>query len=323
MPEMNGNAPANVEPVNPAPAVPRHVTGVQQTLPLNQFDATPEERFQQQQKEQDRRDPWLDQSKVLLRDPKTGALTQHEKIPPSEEFGDPTVGRRLDTDPDAARSTGEAETDAAEQRYKIGDLELSAREWQDLAAHKAESDLRKAQVPASANEYKLELPKDLKLPTAFALAKENDPRFGPGIAAAREWAHKNQLSQGQFSDLLAIYATTVSHSELMIQNAARAEQEKMGISGPARIDAISMFLRGRYGDTAAMPMIWTLKTASQVEIWENIITKLQGATGFNAGGRIAPEPASPTDAQWNAMSYTQQKAYAEAATARAERGGRR
>lgn len=97
----------------------------------------------------------------------------------------------------------------------------------------------------------------------------------------------------------------------------------MGVTAPARIDAISMFLRGRYGDTAAKPMLMTLSTRHQVEIWEDVIRKLTNGGGgsFSQRGRDM-DPQTISDEQWNKMSYHQQVEYARTATARAAQGGR-
>jgi hypothetical protein len=193
-------------------------------------------------------------------------------------------------------------------------------------AHKAETDLRKAQVPATPGEYKLDLPKDLKLPegASFQIASPNDPVRGPAIQAAQDWAHKNSLSQGQFSELLGLYAASQSREQTMISNAARAEREKLGVTGTTRVDAISMFLRGRYGDTAAKPMISTLVTEGQVKIWEDVITRLtnNGGGSFSRRGN-EPESEKLSDAAYDKLSYGEKKDYAERASARAAQSGRR
>jgi hypothetical protein len=213
-----------------------------------------------------------------------------------------------------------------EERFKFGDLELSGAEIRDLLAHKAETDLRKAQVPATPGEYKIELPKDMVLPDGakFTLAAANDPTKGPAIQAVQDWALRNNLSQGQFSELLGLYAASQSREQIMIGKAAAAEVAKLGVSGPARVDAITMFLRGRYGETAARPMLNTLLTESQVRIWEDIITRSTngGAGGFSQRGRD-PNDGRVDQATYDKMSYGQQKEYAERMTARAASSGRR
>ena len=71
-------------------------------------------------------------------------------------------------------------------------------------------------------------------------------------------------------------------------------------------------------------MIQTLVTNAKVEIWEFVIHKFtnQGG-GFSRRGDVSHEAHSPTDAEWNAMSYTQRKEYSEAASVRAAQNGSR
>jgi hypothetical protein len=124
--------------------------------------------------------------------------------------------------------------------------------------------------------------------------------------------------------MLALHALAESNREVAIKNAQQREIEKLGVSGPARADAVVMFLRGRYGDRDSAAMITTLRTESQIRIWEDLIGKVtgQGAGSFRQTGREA-EPQKMSDAEWSRMTYSQQKDYAERATARNNSGGRR
>jgi hypothetical protein len=303
----------------PAPIV--RSTGTAPTAPTNQADLSPQERWQATQDERARSDPWLDMTKILAKDER-GNLAQYERVVGAN--GEVTKGKRID--PEGAPNGGAPPVEVpAGELFKFGDLELSETQIRDLVAEKAANDLRKAQVPATPREYKLELPKDMKLPEGaeFKLAAANDPVKGPAIQAVQDWAHKNNLSQAQFGELLGLYAASQSREQIMIQKAALAERDKLGLNGPQRVDAIALFLKGRYGDTAARPMLNTLLTESQVKIWEDVVTRLtnQGSGSFRQTGRD-PEPNKLSDAAYDALSYTQKKEYAEQATARTGNGRR-
>jgi hypothetical protein len=312
MNDTTTNTAPNTAPPAAAPKAPARPA-------TNSADLSPQQRWQNDQDARSSGDPWLDASKVLTRDA-TGNLVQRERTVGAD--GEPRAGKPLDQ-PAADGETPDAAADGEAKRVKIGEIELTEAEWAELVAHKAESDLRTAQVPVSPGDYKLELPKDLKLPNGVQVRfgnpnDPNDPR-GPSIRAFQDWAHKNGLSQGQFSSAMGIYAASQSHEQILVANAARAEVDKLGVSGPVRVDAISRFLRGHYGDAKARPMIAALATQAQVEIFEDLITRVsrQGGSPFNGGGRIPPDvpgkiPSGPEgDRIWNSMSYTAQKEYSE------------
>lgn len=200
------------------------------------------------------------------------------------------------------------------EKVKIGDVEMTAEEWAAAASHKAESDLRSTQIPASAADYKLELPADLRLPEGIAvsLADRKDPMKGAAMVAATEWAAANRLSQDQFSQMLGLYAAASANETAMFESMKRAEFEGLGTAGPVRVDAVTRWLAANYG-AAAKPMIATLTTKAQVEVWESVITKManQGrSSGFNRLGDQAEE-RGVSEETYNSWSYSQKKEYAE------------
>lgn len=288
------------------PAQPRTVNGTTATPPS--WDQTPQERFAAQQAEAGRRDPWLsDPTKTTLeRDARSGNLIAKDRA----------TGRALNPDTGAVEppKPGESEAPAeGERRVKIGEVEFSEKEWLDLASAKAVEDIRKAQIPAEPTGYKLELPKDLKLPPGvdFKVASLDDPVKGPGLRAALEWAHRSQFSQGQVSEMLGVYAAAQSMEQAQINVIANKERDKLGAAGPVRIAAIETWLRGNYGEDAR-PMVATLVSEKQVRIFENIIQKLTNQGGGNYSGRHREiESKTIDDATWDKMTYTEKKDYAE------------
>jgi len=295
------------------------VEGTRTTPATNRVDISPQERWLSDRDAADRADPYRDQSKILTRGA-NGELVQRERKVGAD--GQPVAGEVIEQIDPNAPDLPAAEGD--EQRFKLGDVELSGAEIRDLLAHKAETDLRKALVPAKPSEYRLELPKDLKLPEGaqFKVAALNDPVKGPAIQAVQDWAHRNGLSQSQFSEILGLYAASQAHEQTSITNAARAQREALGVTGGARVSAISTWLRGRYGDAAAQPFINTLVMKSQVEVWEDIITRSinGGGGGFRQTGREI-ETGRISQADYDKMTYGEKKEYAESFAAK--QGGRR
>jgi len=316
------------KPPEPAPA-PKPAVRIANTRPppaVNLYEGSAQDRWSADRDAADAADVWRDTSKVLSRDA-AGNLIQRERVITAE--GEPQAGKPLDQPDGDATKPADAPADGADgdKLIKIGDTELTQKQWLDAITSKAQADSRVAQIPAAPADYRLEFPKDFKLPVGavFEFASLKDPVKGPLIQKAQEWAHTNNLSQGQFSELLGLYASSQAHENITTHERAKAEAASLGVSGPARIDAIAMFLRGHYGDTAARPILMTLATRHHVTVWEDVIRKLTNGGGgsFSHRGREAPEARTISDEQWNKMSYHQQVEYAREATARAANNGRR
>jgi hypothetical protein len=314
MAEPNPTAPPPAPATEPTPKPVVRSDGTRPTRPTNPADMSPQERWLADKAAADRADPWLDGSRVLARN-KAGELVQHEKVVAAD--GTVTIGKVLDDDGrpvagDDAKPPA-ADERAGDAKIKVGDVEFSEQEIRDAIGAKAEADLRKTQIPASAEGYKAALPADLKLPgdMKFELAGFDHPVHGAALRDAAAWAHKNGLSQSQFSELLGLHAGSMAREAASLAAAARAEREALGALGGSRVDAVSRWLMAHYPE-AARPMLSTLVTRAQVECFESIIARLtnQGG-GFSRRGDVSHETQSPTDEEWNKMSYTAQKEYAE------------
>jgi hypothetical protein len=77
------------------------------------------------------------------------------------------------------------------------------------------------------------------------------------------------------------------------------------------------------GGADADVIMRTLVSDAQMRFYEKLITRFtnQGGGDFTGGRREAPT-TTLSEAQWAAMSYTEKKAYSEAASARANSGRR-
>ena len=139
------------------------------------------------------------------------------------------------------------------------------------------------------------------------------------LTSAREFALANKLTQEQFSGMLGLYAGSQAHESKMIADGAKAERDKLGPAGAARMDAVTRFWKAQVGDEIARAILQLTVTERQVRGYEIMIQKFtsQGAGGFRTTGREAPEPdgrlpSGPDgEAIWNGMSYTQKKEYTE------------
>lgn len=188
-----------------------------------------------------------------------------------------------------------------------------SKDFNDLRAFKAQDDLRRAAVPAKADEYKLALPQTFELPKGVDgkpvefKFDENDPRLGP----VRELAHKLGMDQTGFSQLLAINAQYELGQVQQITAARAAEQSKLGANGPARVDAVSTFLKAKLGSDQGGAIMDRLVLASDVEAMENLVKQFssQGGGNFSQGGRESDRKQTMTNEQYEKMPLSERRAY--------------
>lgn len=161
---------------------------------------------------------------------------------------------------------------------KFGDL---AKDFNSLRAEKAQSDLRRAAVPANPDGYKLALPQTFELPKDKD-GKAIDFKFDdadPRLPAARAWAHARGLDQAAFSELLAIQVQADLADQQLVASGRTKEQEKLGVNGPARIDAVSTFLTSTIGSAKAAALMDRLVLATDVEAMEDLVKKFSNGGG--------------------------------------------
>jgi hypothetical protein len=198
------------------------------------------------------------------------------------------------------------------EKFKVGEFEVSEAEVRDMLADKAARDLARTQIPAEPKLYKLDLPEGAKLPGDAKVTFGNDSESLAMIEAAQQWAHKKGLSQGEFSELLSIHTHSIAAQELKIQTCARAEIDKLGANGPQRIDAMTQWIVSVMGTNDARPIVASMATAAHVNFYEKLFGKIVngGSGSFRQTGREV-ESKGVDDATYNAMSYSEKKAYAE------------
>jgi hypothetical protein len=275
-------------------------------------ELSPNERFERQQAEGDAHSGRYDPAKVIQTRDRGGNLILKDRAT-GKVIADPATS--ADAPP-----AGEQQLVASAEKVRVGELEVSEAELRELMKHKAEADLRATQIPATAGEYKLELPEGTVLPGDVQVSFDiNVPLRGSSIQAAQAWAKANNLSQSQFSELLALHASASAAEASFFEQRKSDELAKLGAIGPARIDAVTRWLTANFGSDVVKPVAATMATAAHVQMFEKIIGKLtsQGAAPFSQQHRD-PNPERVSDEAWNAMTYSERKSYAERSSA----GGR-
>ena len=134
------------------------------------------------------------------------------------------------------------------EKLKVGKYEVSEADLAAMMERQAQDDLKKLTLPQKPEDYKLELPPDLKLSGNVEYKfDQNDP----SLVAAKNWGHKHGLTQDAVSEILGIYATHEAQQNAIIAERSRAEIAKAGVNAPQRVDAVGKWLDGFMGTEEA------------------------------------------------------------------------
>lgn len=180
-------------------------------------------------------------------------------------------------------------------------------DFDGLVALKAETDSRKASVPASADKYEIKLPQSFKLPDGFelkdgeTLVNPEDPR----VKAAQEWAHSQGKTQVEFEQLLEFGANMDIAERGRLKEAVTAEREKLGNRGVERIKAVTTWLDAKLGAEAAESLHAMMFTARQIEAFERLMQLNRGDVPGRPGASREAKPAEISDDDWSKMSVTE------------------
>jgi len=141
-----------------------------------------------------------------------------------------------DRKPDATTTTETPPPADPNAKHKFGEMEFSEQELRDFLTAKADAELRKASLPATAAEYKAELPANFEMPAGVEFKiDETDPL----LIDARAWAHSKGLDQATFSEMVGIYASSKAKETAQLNAAHAAEVARMGANGTQRVTAPS------------------------------------------------------------------------------------
>ena len=184
--------------------------------------------------------------------------------------------------------------------------------WKDEVSPKlvrdAAEQVRRNALP-KAEDYKLELPKDYKLPEGLTF--ELDTK-APELARFRQLAAEKGLDQETVTQLMGLYGETQVSSRQAIEAARAAEVQKLGANGPSRVTAIQNFLTSIVGDERARAIGAGMASARQVEAFEALASRYlsQGAGQYSRAHSEPPPAASPSDEDWGRMSAAERLDYA-------------
>lgn len=185
-------------------------------------------------------------------------------------------------------------------------LARDLKERDDLKAFKATEDSRRLTLPQNADGYKIELPADFKPPEGVTFQFKADD---PLLVQAKALAHQSGMSQDNFSKMLSVYAAAQVQDQATISAAKQAEITKLGVNGPARVDAVTAWLKGVGGPDAEI-LCRTLDfapVAGTVMAFERLMQKFssQGGSGFTQNGRTQPDDTKIPG--YDKMSFEQRR----------------
>lgn len=172
-----------------------------------------------------------------------------------------------------------------------------ATHFKELSDLKSAHDARIAARPPKPDGYELKF-NDGFTPEVAVAFKPDDPR----VALLRDFAHKNNWTQAEFSEALQIESAKVSAENKLIAGVIEAENKKLGVNATARVEAVKNWLGSVPGwsqDFAKEFLDAHPRLASHVEALEKLQLAFtsQGSAPHNGGGREppAPPPASLVD----------------------------
>jgi hypothetical protein len=296
-------------PASPSPAPTLPDPGVNIISSPTESDA--QRRWRADREAVAARDVWMqDPSKVVMRKSSDGVVSAHPRTDQAQQ-PDPAAAPqpRDQQQPQPQPQPQPLNSDGKIQLTP--DIALSEQELKDLLGFKAAQDSKRLTAPQKPEDFKLELPADLKMPQGVEF--RIDPS-NPAIEPARAFALRNNLSQQQFSEMLGVYAATQA-SEMVAFNAAKAaEVAKLGDAANARVDAVTGWLKAMGGNHfGALARVLSLAPVAETVVGlEHLMHKYvsQGGGSFNGAHREPNVPGKVSDEVYNSMSYAQKLDYA-------------
>jgi hypothetical protein len=184
-------------------------------------------------------------------------------------------------------------------RHRFGDTEFSEQEMRDFLTARADAELRKANLPASPENYEAKLPDGFKAPEGIDIKIDTT---APEYLDAAKWAHAKGLGQQEFSEMLSLHASLLARQEAAIDTARRVEVAKLGANGTARVTSLETWLRGMVGDEIAGQMRSVMATERIVRGYEMLQQKFssQGVATFSQSHR---EPGQANNGRVSDEAY--------------------
>jgi hypothetical protein len=236
---------------------------------------------------------------------RSAQMQERMQQPAQDEQGEQPAG-----DPQQQRQ----QPPAAEQKIRVGDAEYSEADVQSAIAERAEAQSRKATLPASADQYRIELPADFQAPEGVSFEFN---KADPMLKAAKELAHKRGIDQSTFSEMLGVYASTKMGDAIQQARMRDVNMQQLGVAGPQRVEAVATWLGARGGDSGRQmaAFIRQYPSAPIVKTMENLMRAFsnQGGADFSQSHRDQAEEAGKIPGYDN-MSFVQKRAYQMAQT---------
>lgn len=169
------------------------------------------------------------------------------------------------------------------------DADAFGKHWNEkvlpVITRDAAEQSRRLSLPQKPEDYKIELPKDFQAPDGVEF--KLDPAK-PEYGKLQAWAHKHGATTEAVSEVAGIYAAIQVGDHTSFKAALTAEAGKLGSAGKARVDAVTTWLAGKYGeDGKAIAAIYqAAPVAKAITLFEKIMREqsTQGAGNFNRSG---------------------------------------
>jgi hypothetical protein len=285
--------------------VPRLPPGAVQSDPPQ---SEPQKRWADMQQRITAERPWSNPDLVFTKDDR-GVITSRPRTDGSQS-GAPDAG----TQPQPPVGPASVGNDG---RLRVGDFELSEADVRGLMERKSLEDGRRANMPATASEYGLDLPNDFVLPPGAAKWEWNldNPMSAALIGQAKEFAHAHGLDQPAFSKLLALYAGHQIAEQTHFAAAQKAQVDLLGPNAPTRVDAVNTYLHAMIGNEHATVLRQGMFTAAQVKAYEALMRAhssqgVSGNPGAARDGAYGRGPQKLSDEAYGKLTYAQKAAYA-------------
>lgn len=152
---------------------------------------------------------------------------------------------------------------------------------------------RLAALPKDEAGYKIEPPKDYKIPEGFEIQPDH-----PLAAPLRAVALKHQLPQEAVSDMVAMFGTVVGAAIKEKADFDAAQVAALGSNGATEVTALKTFMKS-FGGEAGEAFFKHDLTADQIRVLQKMQKQIssQGGGSYTNGGREPPEQPKPSMAQ--------------------------
>jgi hypothetical protein len=197
-----------------------------------------------------------------------------------------------------------------------GDSEFTHEQVNEALRFKAEQDIRKSGLPATADGYEVKLPADFQAPGGVTFEFDKNSNELKNFARL---AHARGLDQQTFSEALGIYAANRIGEQQTLGVARNAEMQKLGSAANNRIAAVEVWLKSQVGSRADLivSQLKNFPVAGMVEMFEQLArnSSSQGGADYSQSGRQQEDNTGKIPNYEN-MNFAQKRAAQDAAAAR-------